>query len=61
MLWKIGDQEEGLREVSAQLGMLPDLAALHDQQNTALPADLSSKGCFYSSAKLRLKKQKQKT
>ena len=60
VLWKIGDQEEGLREVSAQLGMLPDLAALHDQQNTALPADLSSKGCFYSSAKLHLKKQKQK-
>lgn len=36
-------------------GRAPRLAALCDQQNTALPTHLSSKGCVYSSAKLRLK------
>lgn len=41
-------------------GHAPRLAALCDQQNTALQTHLSTKGCFYSSAKLRLKKQKQK-
>ena len=40
--------------------MLPDLAGLRDQQNKVLPTGSASKGYFHSSAKLRLKKQKQK-
>lgn len=44
MPWKIGANEEGLRDESTQHDMFPRLAALPDQQNTVLSTDLSRKG-----------------